>query len=247
MSDDEPRLDEQALAQIAEVGIASQLDTAEKLDVEIRTDLAQFSQGKVDLVSVTGQGLVIQRDIRIQELELQARNVAVDWLRAIFGDIELEQPAPATLRLVLKESDLNRTINSDFVRRKMPFFSLDVGDRLVKVQLQQLALQLGRDNRIICHGDILLREGEKFQQIRFTAAARSRTDEYPILLEGFSCQNGDVISLEVAYAFIKKARELANSPYLELEGIKFVVKKAIVREGSIMLEIEASISQLPSL
>jgi hypothetical protein len=246
MPDDEPRLDEQALAQIAEVGISSQLDTAEKLEVDIRTDLAKISHGKVDFVSVVGEGLVVRPDIRVQELELQARNVAVDWLSAVFGDIELEQPAPATLRIVLEEADLNRAINSDLVRRKFPFFPLTVRDRLIKVQLQQLALQLGLDNRINCHGDILLQESDKIQQIRFTASGRARTDEYPIRFEKFACKDGDVISLEVAYAFIQKVSELSSSSELEFEGIKFRISKMVVREGEIMLEIEASVSKVPS-
>ncbi|MDY6783823.1 MAG: DUF2993 domain-containing protein [Cyanobacteriota bacterium] len=247
MPDDEPRLDEQALAQIAEVGISSQLDTAEKLEVDIRTDLARISQGKVDFVSIIGEGLVVRPDIRVRELELQARNVAVDWLRAVFGNIKLEQPAPVALRIVLDEADLNRAINSDFVRNKIPFIPLKLEGRLFKLQLKQIALQLGPEDRLVCHGDILLQEREKLQQIRFTAAARSRTDDYPIRIEGFSCKDGDVISLELAYAFIKTARELANAPELEFEGIKFKIEKMEIREGSIMLHIEARVSQIPSL
>jgi len=39
------------------------LDEAEKIDVDVRTDLLEIVQGE-DSVSVTGQGLVMQKDIR---------------------------------------------------------------------------------------------------------------------------------------------------------------------------------------
>ncbi|MDY7012676.1 MAG: DUF2993 domain-containing protein [Cyanobacteriota bacterium] len=246
MSDEEPRLDEQALAQIAEVGIASQLDSTEKLEVNIQSDLSQISQGKVDFVSVIGEGLVVKQDIRVQEFELQARGIAVDWLKAVFGDIKLEQPASAAVRAVMQEADLNRAINSDFIRRKFPVFPLQLEGRLIKIQLKQIVLQLCPNNRIVCHGDVLLQDCEKLQDLRFTASLRSRTDKQPILLEGFSCKNSDAISLEIAYAFVKKAREFSTAQYWELEGIKFKIEKMVVREREIEIEVTAYISQLPS-
>ena len=52
----EPDLGEQALSKVAEVGISSQLDEVEDLDVDIRTNPLQLMQGKVESVKIAGEG-----------------------------------------------------------------------------------------------------------------------------------------------------------------------------------------------
>lgn len=54
-------LGEQALNKAAEIGLSSQLDEAENLDVNIKTDPLKLVQGQVDSVSVEGEGLVMQK------------------------------------------------------------------------------------------------------------------------------------------------------------------------------------------
>jgi len=49
----------------------------------------------------------MQKDIRVQEMELHADSIAINPLSA-FGQIELNQPVDATARLVLTEPDINR-------------------------------------------------------------------------------------------------------------------------------------------
>jgi hypothetical protein len=67
------------------------------------------------------------------------------------------------------------------------------------------------------------------------------------LLEAFHCTQGEGISLELAIAFIKKARELVNLPYFDVEGMAVRIKELEVEEGSLTLHTEAYIKQLPEL
>jgi LmeA-like phospholipid-binding len=247
MSDTEPRLEEQALSQAAEIGITTQLESVEKINVDVRTDFFKMVQGKADSISVTGEGLVVQKDIRVQEMEMYASDVAIDLLSAIFGDVELNHPADATVRVLLTEADLNRTLNSEFVRSKMPPFELDVEDERVTLQTQKMELQLRGGGKIIFSGDFLMQAGNITEELSFTASARPRTEDKPILLEGFYCTNGQGISLQLAAAFMNKAKELMKLPYFVYEGSAFRVIKMDVQEGNLSLEIEARVSQIPSL
>ena len=52
-----PDIGEQAVSKAAEVGLESQLDQAEDLDVDIRSNPLDIVQGDVDSVSVKGEGL----------------------------------------------------------------------------------------------------------------------------------------------------------------------------------------------
>ncbi|MEP0832013.1 DUF2993 domain-containing protein [Microcoleus sp. AS-A8] len=114
---DEPRLEEQALSEAAEMAITAQLDEVENIDVEVHTDLLKMVQGQADSVSIAAQGVVMQKDIRVQEMEVHTDRIAIDLLRTIFGQVELEKPLDATARVVLTEQDLNRALDSDYIRQ----------------------------------------------------------------------------------------------------------------------------------
>lgn len=75
---DEPRLEEQALNMAAEIGISTQVDEAEKINVDVQTDLLKVIQGQADSVAIAGKGVVIQEDIRVQEMELQTDSIAIN-------------------------------------------------------------------------------------------------------------------------------------------------------------------------
>src|SRR5207237_8687161 len=96
-------------------------------------------------------------------------------------------------------------------------------------------------------GIILLDEMGKNQPVGFTAVIHPRTMKQPLLLEAFHCSEGHGISLELAIAFLKKARELVNLSYFELQGTAFRIKELDVKKGSITLQTEAHIKQFPDL
>jgi hypothetical protein len=49
------------ISKAAELGLSSQVDEADKSDVDIKTDLLKAVQGQVDSVDLSGQGVVIQK------------------------------------------------------------------------------------------------------------------------------------------------------------------------------------------
>ena len=244
---DEPRLEEQALSLAVEKMLSSQLDEAEKIDVDVRTDLLEIVQGEADSVSVTGQGLVMQKDIRVQEMDLHTDSIAINPLSALFGQIQLNQSVDATARLVLTEPDINRALNSDYIRSKIPNLELNVFGQTAIIEPVQIELHLPGDGKMIFTADTLLHdEIGKTKQIGFTAVMLVKTGEQPLLLEGFNCTPGQGISLELAIAFMQKVRELLNLPSYEIEGMALRVKDVDVQEGRLTLHTEAHVTQLPS-
>lgn len=244
---DEPRLEEQALSEAAAMTISTQLDEVENIDVDIRTNLLSMVQGQADSVSIIGQGLVMQKDIRVHEMELHTDSVAINPLSALFGQIQLNQPVGATARLVLTEQDLNRALNSDYIRSKVPTVELNVDGQIVTVESQQLEIYLSASGKIAVSGTVLLHEMGNTRPLGFTAAIAPRTLSQPFLLEAFNCTNGEGISLELAIAFLKKVGELLNLPFIELDGMVLRIKELEVHEGSLTVLSEAYVRQLPDL
>jgi hypothetical protein len=244
---DEPRLEAQALSEAAEMTISTQLDDVENIDVDVRTNLLKMVQGQVDSVSITGQGLVMQKDIRVQEIELHTNSIAIDLLSAIFGQIELDQPVDATARLVLTEQDINRAFNSDYIRSKFPSLELNVDGQIVTLEPQQLEVHLPGGGKMGFRGTIVLQEMGYTRRVGFTAMIRPGTMKQPLLLETFHCTEGEGISLELAIALMKQARQLINLPYIDLEGMAIRIKELDVQEGRLTLHTDAYVRQLPDL
>jgi len=243
---DESRLEEQALSLAAEMTLSSQLDEAEDIDIDVKTDLLKMVQGQADSVSFEGKGLVMQKDIRLQEIELQTDSVAINPISALFGQIKLDHPVDATARIILTEKDINRALNSEYIRSRMQNLELNVDGQLVTLELQQMELLLPGGGKMVFNGKTLLHERGNTRQIGFTSIFRPRTLlQQAVILEAFHCTEGGGISLETTVALMEKLKELVNSPYFDLEDMAFRVKDMEVHEGSLTLYTEAHVRQLP--
>lgn len=242
---DEPRLEEQALSEAAEMAIAAQLDDVENIDVAVRTDVLKMVQGRVDSVSIAAQDVTMHKDIHVQEMELHTDRIAIDLLSTLFGQLELDQPLDATARVVLTEQDINRALNSDYIQSKFQSLELKVEGELLSVEPQQLKVHLPGDGKMGFSGTLVLHEIGKSRRIGFTAVIRPPIMKQPLLLEAFQCTQGEGISLELALTFLNKARELMDLPYFQLEGIALRLKKMDVQEGRVTLYTEAYVQQLP--
>lgn len=170
---DEQKLEEQVLSKVVETQLSNQLDKAEKIDVDVQTDLLKTVQGQADSVTVEGQGLVMQKDIRVQEIKLQTDSISVNPLSAILGQIELNQPVNTAARIVLLEDDINRALTSDFVRSKLQKYDLNVDGQIVGFEAQQIQIFLPDQGKIGFRGRVLLHEPENTRQLSFTAMVSS--------------------------------------------------------------------------
>ncbi|MEH2239925.1 LmeA family phospholipid-binding protein [Nostoc sp.] len=243
---DEHRLEEKFLSQEAERRISEKLDEAEKIEIDVQTDLLKIVQGQADGVSVAGQGLVIKEDIRVQEIKLQTDSIAINPFSAIFGQIELNEPVNAIARIILTEVDINRALASDFVRSRMQNFDLDVDGEIVSFEAEEIQVFLPADGKIECRGRVLLKEMGNTRLLAYTAIGRPRTHSKPAMLESFNCTEGGGISIELITAFMQKAKELMNMPYLKWEDMAFNIKEIKVEKGSLILLVETQLKQIPS-
>lgn len=247
MTHDEQRLDEQVINKAAELGLSSQVDEAENIDVDIKTDLLKAVQGQVDSVDLSGQGVVMQKDIRVQEMELHTDKIDINPLSALFGQIELNKPVDATARLVLTEADINRALNSEYVRKKLQNIELNVEGKKAVIEPQHIKIQIPDNGKIVCFADTQLNnEIGATKQISFIATILVKRSTQPLLLESFSCTPNEGISLELAIALMQKLKELLSLPYLELEGMALRVQDVDVQKGSLTLHSEARVKQIPS-
>lgn len=243
---DEHRLEEKLLSQEAERRISENLDEVEEIEIDVQTDLLKVVQGQVDGVSVAGEGLVIQKDIRVQEIKVQTDGIAINPLSAIFGEIKLDRPVNTVAKITMTQADMNRALSSEFVRKQMQNFDLDVDGEIVSLEPQKIEVFLPSNGKMEFRGKVLLKGKENTRPLGFTAIARPRTHSEPAMLESFNCTEGEGVSIEFVTALMHKAKELMNIPYFKWDDMVFRIEELEVETGNLILLIEAKVKQIPS-
>jgi hypothetical protein len=243
---DEQSLEGKLLSQEAERKILHELNEAEKIDIDVQTDVLKIVQGQANAVSFTGQGIVTKEDIRVQEIKLQTDSIAINPLSALFGQMKLDEPINAVARIIMTEVDINHALKADFTRDFAKNFQLNVDGEIINLESQQVQMFLPGDNKIEFQGKALLKEKGSTRSLSYTASVYPRTHSQPLTMESFNCTEGGGISIEIIVALMQKVKELVNQTYFEWEDTFFRVKDMKVEKGSLTLLIEAYMKQIPS-
>ncbi|MCC5635307.1 DUF2993 domain-containing protein [Nostoc sp. CHAB 5844] len=241
-----PGLGEQALNKAAEVGISSQLDEVENLDVNVKTDPLKMVQGQVDAVEISGEGLVMQKDLRMEELDMQMGNVAINPLSIAFGKIELTKPTKASARVVLTENDINRAFNSKYVRSQLQSQKVHINGQSMSIEPQNIDFRSLNNQKIGLNATIQLKETGETQKIAFFAVPRVSANGQSVSLENVEYGEGEEISPELTKALIDQTGEILNLSNFDLEGMSLRVKQLEVEAGKLTLQAEAYVEQIPS-
>lgn len=100
---------------VAESTLRKQFVSVE--DLHVRIDNAptyQLLQGRIDRLRLAGRGLVPQKGIRIDTLELETDPIALQGLRP-----KVAKPLQAGIRMILKEEDINRALESPTITNRL--------------------------------------------------------------------------------------------------------------------------------
>ncbi|MBD2339016.1 DUF2993 domain-containing protein [Calothrix sp. FACHB-156] len=241
-----PGLGEQALNKAAEVGLSSQLDEVENLEVDIKTDPLKLVQGQIDSVSIEGEGMVMQKDLRVEEMDMQIQGVAINPLSVAFGKIELTKPTVGSARVVLNEVDINRAFNSDYVRSQLQSQKINVNGEARTINPQNVEFHLPGDGKVKVNADILLVETGETQKVDFEAVPRVSANGKTVSLENVEYGQGEEISPELTKALVNQTSELLNLSNFDLEGMTLQVNSLKVEPGKLILQAQAYVEQIPS-
>lgn len=245
MNHNEPNLGEQALDKVAEIAIQNQLDEVEQVNVNVHADATELVQGKVKSADVVGEGMVMKQDLRVEAIEISTDTMAIDPLKAVLGQIELTQPTNARAQILLTEKDLNRALDSNYLRSKLKRLEIEVEGKVLSLELQRIKLQIPDSGKIAFDAHILLLETNETKQFSAIVKPFLKENGYRIGLEIISAE-GQGLSLEFITALFKKVIELLDLRNFELEGMTLQLKDLDVREGKMLLRAKTRIEKLPT-
>ncbi|HEY9619284.1 MAG TPA: DUF2993 domain-containing protein [Crinalium sp.] len=245
MTQSGPDLGEQALSKVAEVGITSQLDEVEEIDVDIRTNPLKVLQGEVDSVSIEGKGMVMKQDLRMEAVEINTGTVSINPLSTVFGKIELTQPADAEARIILTEDDLNRALQSDYLRSKMGSLELQVNGENTPIDIQNAQIHLPGDEQMQLQADIVLLTTGEHKQLKVKAKPSLTDQGQRIVLEDISFE-GHQMSSDLSTALFERVLELLDLRNFDIQGMSMRLEKLKAYPGELRLQAAAQIEKFPS-
>jgi hypothetical protein len=236
---------EQALSKAAEIAMSTQLDEVENLQVDIRTDPGKLIQGQLDSVKIEGEGLVMQKDLRAEKLQVKTGNIAINPLSAAFGKIELTRPTEADAHVVLTEQDMERAFNSEFVHDKLQNLEVHVDGQPMTINVGQVRFQLPGEGKIALKAEILPNGTGESQQIAFTTVPHISPSGERLILEDVQYAEGKELSPELTAALLDRASELLDLSNFQLEGMSLRLKGLDVQQGKLTLQAKALVEKFP--
>ena len=238
-------LGEQAISKAAEVGIESQLDEVKDLNVEVEANPLDVAQGEVESVTVDAKGMVMNKDLRTERLVLQTDSIEIDALKAAFGDIELEHSTNAEAKIVLKEEDLQRAFNSEYIQNKLKNKEVNIDGETVTVNAEDVTFELPGDEKINLTAKIELAESSETKQIAVSAKPCIQENGNKIVLEDVEYPNGENTNPELTQALLDSTSELLDLRNFELDEMTLQIKRLDVRQGKMTMTAHAEVREFP--
>ncbi len=246
MSLENPDLGEKALSKVVEVGITSQLDEVDAIDVDIRTDPGKLVQGKVNSVAISAKGVVVKQDLRIETIDVNTNKVSINPLSALFGNVELVHPTDAEAQIILTEIDINRAFGSDYIQNKLQGLTMEVEGSPVTVDVQTATVQLPGDNTFVISADFLLREQSEIKKLSATAIPQIQDNGHRLSLEILSAA-GQGLTTQLVIAIIEQLTALLDLRNFNIPGISLRLHQLDAQKDRLVIQAKTQIEQIPSI
>lgn len=243
MEIDQPNLGDKALSKVIEMGISIQLDEAEAIDVDIRTNPGKLMQGKLDSVTISGKGLVMRQDLRMETIEVSIGKVGINPFSAVFGNIELIHPTDAEALIVLTQTDLNRAFRSDYIQAKLRGLKMMMNGQEVIVTVQQVIVNLPGDNKFVINIEFLLAEQTEIKKLSATAVPKIQEDGYRISLEILAIE-GQGLSLDLVSVIVEQLTALLDMRNFIIPGLSLQLYKLEAPQGKLIIHSHAQVDQV---
>jgi hypothetical protein len=244
MGADNPNLGDIALNKVVEMAIDSQIDTADRLDVDLRTNPIDLIQGKMNSIEISGRGLVVKQDLRMETIKINSNAVSIDPLKAVFGNIQLTHPTAAEAQIILTEADINRALNCNYVTEKLQGLKLEMDGAPVTVDVNSATLDLPGENKFVIAATFSIREQNEVKQFSATAVPHIAEDGHRISLEILAAQ-AQGLTLKLMMAIFEQLTTLLDLRNFNLPGVSLQLYKLEAQPERLVIHAKTQISQIP--
>lgn len=227
-------LGEKTLNKIAEFALSTQLEKAEKLNVRVKTDPSRLAKGELESLVIDGKGLVMNKYLRMQELNMTFNAIAVSPLKALIGNIELTQPSRGFAWVVLNEADLESAFGVETFKKQ-----------LQKTEVDRVNCQINPD-RITITVKVYLPETRENKDIFVMVKPYINSTGKGVALENICSSENEEIAATLIPVILSRAEKIFNLSNFLMDGIDLQIEKVAIAPGQLTLQAAANITRFPS-
>ncbi|MBD2484770.1 DUF2993 domain-containing protein [Planktothrix sp. FACHB-1365] len=214
----------QTLNKIAEVALSTQIK-AQKLEVDIETNLQKITHGDIDHIAIKINHLTMQNPLQIEMFKLDIGQVTVQPMSAIRGKIKLVHPSEGKLELEVNEGNLHEALH-----RKLQ---------------QTVQLKLLENGRIAFKINPIDGMGDS-PELTVMAVAKINSDRKTLLLELFPLATPSSLPPEQITHLFTTFSEILDLKNLEKAGTTLTLDQFEITSGWLHLKANAHIDKFPS-
>jgi hypothetical protein len=226
-------LGEKTLNKIAEMALSSQLEKAEALNVQIKTDPSKLAKGELESLAIAGKGLVMDRSLQMHELEMIFNSIAVSPFKALVGNIQLTHPSSGSARAVLTQADIDKALNTEAIARQLSNFSLD-----------SLACRIFAD-KVRIYLKLSSPQSNAQQEVCLSVTPAIAPTGRGVILKNLQSSPENETASLVTAVILTEMEKLFNLSNFQMEGISLQIERITLEEGKVTLQAEADISRFP--
>ena len=233
-SEDDLDLKQSIVNKTAEAAIASQLESAQNIEVDLSSKASQLIQGEASSLKVAGEKIILVKDLQLEKIDLVGEDLSLDLTQAVLGKISFQKPGDFRAKIVFTESDCDRLLNSEYVKTLLQNLPLDLQERTT-FYIRQAKCHLSDDGSLSLIATIVLNR-EVVKTARFQIELQMYRDGAAFKFKGGKYLEAETLDLDETIAMMSKIGDLLylrnfsnDNLSLNLTNIKIEDKQLIVR------------------
>lgn len=246
-------LGERMLNAVASQSIRHLFTQSESVDVAIRCyPSSKLLQGSVDSFKMSGRGLMIRRDFRIEEMSFETDAVAIDPSSLLGGKIRLKQPTQAVAQVILSEDGINRAFQAELVQKHLIGVNLEALTNLSggePVSFSDVHLQLLPENRvkIFAQTDLPNRQAVPIRLLATVTVEKRRRIVFkdPIFDAAAVPEDVQALSKVLTDAFAEVLNGMVDLDRFDLDGVMLRLNRLETHGQNLVFSGYAQIDHFP--
>lgn len=238
-------LKQQLINKAAETAIASQIESADNIDVNVDSSLSQLVKGETTSLKIAGEKVIAAKDIHLEKIDITSQDLSLNLTQAILGKITFEQPGNFQFKLVFTKSDCDRLLNSEYVRTLLQNLSLTIAQQSGSFHLQESECNLEQDGKLSLITTIVLNREQQIKTVKFKIALQFYQAGFGIKFMGSRYIGDQTFDLDEIIAIMNKIRDLLYLRHFANDDLVLDLTNIQIEDQQLILKGNTQIKRLP--
>jgi hypothetical protein len=244
---------EKILNNVASTTIRHLFTASESVEVEVRCfPSSKLLQGSIDSFKMSGKGLVIRRDFRVEQMSFETDAVAIDFGSVLKGQLRLKQSTQAIAQVVLTQADLNRSFEAELVKKRLENLSIPSLDGIVEgesISFTQVKIQLLDNNRVRIDSEVVTENGKTVPVSLTSKVAVERRRRILFTEQKFESESIPESVREISQPLTEALGEILNNMVdldkFNLDGVRMRINRLETQGETLVFSGYAQIEDIP--